>query len=197
MTVVEVHPKKIVGNWSSGIALDLHTISSAPTTEDEFGHMQFDTVRSAIGELLYQLKYRGDQNAADPMIETAAAFLTPHRDRFDLLVPVPASTHRALQPVLVLATGIGKALTLPLAACVTATRQTTQLKAVTDLDKRSELLDGLYAVDKMQTRGKRILLFDDLFRSGSTMNTITNLLLNNGQAKSVCVFTITRTRSKQ
>jgi len=93
--------------------------------------------------------------------------------------------------------GIGDAMGLPVVSCVTATRSTTQLKGVTDPEQRKTLLDGLYAADPSQIRGKRVLLFDDLFRSGSTMNAITDVLLAQGQAGSVSVLTITRTRSNQ
>ena len=48
-----------------------------------------------------------------------------------------------------------------------------------------------------RTTGKNVLLFDDLFRSGATLNAITGLLLRQGQAASVRVLTITRTRSNQ
>src|SRR3954468_2065028 len=36
-------------------------------------------------------------------------------------------------------------------------------------EERRKALDGLYAVDVSKTAGKKILLFDDLFRSGATM----------------------------
>lgn len=45
--------------------------------------------------------------------------------------------------------------------------------------------------------GKRILLFDDVFRSGATMNSITAALYDQGGAAEVCALTLTRTRSKQ
>jgi predicted amidophosphoribosyltransferase len=72
-----------------------------------------------------------------------------------------------------------------------------QLKDVVDPAKRKELLTGVYAVDATKTTGKNVLLFDDLFRSGATMNAITDLLLNEGKVASVRVLTITRTRSNQ
>lgn len=197
MSVVEIHPQNITGLWKAGCALDFHTTSSTPIGENQFGHMQFETVRPAIAELLYQLKYRSNRSVALDIIETAADFLKLHRQKFDLIVPVPSSTQRAVQPVLILANGIGGALKIPVAESVSTTRPTTQLKGVTDPEERKKLLDGLYTVDVAQTRGQNILLFDDLFRSGSTMNAITEVLLGEGKAATVRVLTITKTRSNQ
>lgn len=195
MAVVKINPIKIEGRWLSGIALDLHTTSSTPIGYNEYGHMQFDTVRPEIAELLYRLKNRADKDAAGPIIETAANFLSPHRDKFDAIVPVPPSHQRVLQPVIVLAEGIGTALGVPVLSCITTTRPTTQLKNVTDPDERKKQVDGLYQVDATQTCGRSILLFDDLFRSGTTMNTITEELLGSGRAAAVRALTITKTRS--
>ena len=197
MAVVEIHPQKIRGFWKAGFALDFHTTSSAPIGYNEFGHMQFDTVRPEIAELLYRLKYRNEQDAANSIIETAASFLKPHREKFDVIVPVPPSIQRVVQPVLVLANGISTALQIPIADCVNTTRPPTQLKSVNDPDERKKLLDGLYTVDVAHTYRKSILLFDDLFRSGSTMNAITKVLLVNGEAAAVRALTITKTRSNQ
>jgi predicted amidophosphoribosyltransferase len=76
-------------------------------------------------------------------------------------------------------------------------RPTTQLKGVTDPEKRKELVEGLYAVDPTCTAGRSVLLFDDLFRSGSTMNAITDVLMQQGRATVVRALTITKTRSNQ
>lgn len=195
MAIVKINPIKIEGRWNSGVALDLHTTSSTPIGYNEFGYMQFDTVRPEIAELLYRLKNRADKDAAGPIIETAANFLTAHRDKFDSIVPVPPSHQRALQPVIVLAEGIGAALCIPVLSCITTTRPTRQLKNVTDSEERKKQVAGLYQVDATQTRGRRILLFDDLYRSGTTMNSITELLLDVGQATTVNAVTITKTRS--
>jgi competence protein ComFC len=195
--MTKINPQKIAGKWKSGIALDVHTLSSIHLGVNEQGHDVYDTTRSEIGELLYRLKYKADMAAANDIIAAAAEYLKPHAAKFDLIVPVPPSGTRAVQPVITLARGIAGATKLPVIECITLTRAATQLKGVTDVDKRKELLAGLHAVDTKQTKGKRILLFDDLFRSGSTMNAITDLLLGAGQAASVSVLTITRTRSNQ
>lgn len=195
--MVVLHPQRIEGKWKFGVALDFHTTSSTAVGNNEYGHMQFDTVRPEIAELLYQLKYRGNQEIVPQIVAAVAKFLSPHRTKFDLMVPVPPSSVRVIQPVIILARGIGAAVDLPVVECIATTRTTAQLKGVTDPEKRRELVDGLYAVDAGQTVGKRVLLFDDLFRSGTTMNAVTGVLLSQGQAATVSALTITKTRSNQ
>lgn len=195
--MVEIHPQVINGNWLRGIALDFHTTSSTPAGPNEYGHMQYSTVRPPIAELLYQLKYKSDMAAAQGIIDTAGAYLNRSSAALDLIIPVPPSNPRTVQPVIVLADGVGKVANLPVVNCVTTTRATSQLKNVTDPEERRKLVDGLYAVDARYTEGKNVLLFDDLYRSGSTLNAITDVVLSQGRAASVRVLTITKTRSNQ
>lgn len=195
--MVAIHPQKIEGRFRAGIALDLHTTSSIPIGPNEAGHLQFATTRPEIAELLYQLKYNNSDQAANGIIEAAAGYLLPHRAQFDLIIPVPPSSVRTVQPVLILASGIGAAVGLPVVNCITTTRPTAQLKNVTNPDERQKLVDGLYTVDPAHTAGKSILLFDDLFRSGTTMNAVTDVLLRQGSARSVCAYTITKTRTNR
>ena len=192
--MAKIDPQKLTGKWLSGIALDVHTISSTHLGINESGHDVFDTKRSELGELLYRLKYRSDEAAAKEIVETASKFLAPHRAKFDFIVPVPPSGARPLQPVITLANGIGAALDIPVIECVTTTREATQLKGVIDPERRKELLNGLHTVDATRTAGRNVLLFDDLYRSGSTMNAITDLLMTSGKAASVRVLAITCTR---
>lgn len=164
---------------------------------DQHGYDIYDTTRSEIGELLYQLKYRNDLSASHRIVQAASTFLKRSRSKFDVIVPVPPSGHRQVQPVGVLAHGIGRELNLPVVDCVTTRRAPTPLKGVQFADERRELMQGLYAVNTDSTAGKSILLFDDLYRSGTTLNTITELLMNEGCAQAVRVLTITKTRSNR
>jgi predicted amidophosphoribosyltransferase len=102
-------PRRIIGKWSQGYALDYHSVSSVFLGHNQFGHPEYDTKRSEVGELL----------------------------------------------------------------------------------------DGLHEVDTPATQDKKILLFDDLYRSGATMNAITAALYEQGKAAEVFALTITRTRSNQ
>jgi len=70
------------------------------------------------------------------------------------------------------------------------------MKDVYDYDTRLKLLQGAHQVEQTLVEAKKVLLFDDLFRSGATMNAITNDLYETGKAADVFALTITRTRSK-
>jgi predicted amidophosphoribosyltransferase len=193
--VTKINPQKIYGNFVSGWALDVHTLSSTYLGVNDNGHEVYDTTRSEVGDLLYRLKYRFDRDAGNEIARVAAAYIARTKTKFDVLVPVPPSGARALQPVIFLANAIGAAVPLMVADCVTTIRATEPLKGVTDKARRKELLAGLHAIDANQTEGRHILLLDDLFRSGSTLNAITDVLTGEGKAASVRVLTITKTRS--
>jgi hypothetical protein len=108
VAIVEVHPERIDGPWTDGFVLDRHVVSSRPI--GYLGeHMQFETIRSTLGELVYQLKYRtGDPN---DIVETAVAFITERwSGAIDCVVPPPPSLHRTKQPAVLIAEGIATSL---------------------------------------------------------------------------------------
>jgi predicted amidophosphoribosyltransferase len=193
---ITINPHRLVGPWNSGYALDVHTTSSTMIGHNAFGHPVFDTVRSPLGELLYRLKNRGDETVIPEIVETAATFLRGWGVRLDALVPVPPSnTTRKRQPVIAVARALGEALRVPVGeACVRKVKSTAQLKDVFDFAKRTEILNGAFAVDVAKTTGKRLLLLDDLYRSGATVSAITRLLLTMGAAGAVHLLTLTQTR---
>ena len=71
-------------------------------------------------------------------------------------------------------------------SCIRKVKSTAQLKDVFELAKRTELLQDAFAADREKTAGQRILVFDDLYRSGATAGTITRLLASEDSAKAVC-----------
>lgn len=72
-----------------------------------------------------------------------------------------------------------------------------QLKDVEDLDERTKLLDESLAIgDPAMVAGKKVLLVDDLYRSGATLTVATKKLRAVGAAY-VGVLKMTKTRSKR
>lgn len=193
----KIKPKTLRGPWAAGIALDVHTTGSTFLGHNEYGHPVFDTGRSPIGELVYRLKYRGDKDALREIVETVASFLLgTWKLQADILVPVPPSnTARRNQPVMEVAVSVSGRCGIPLCgSCISKVKSTAQLKDVFELAKRTELLRDAFAVDQAMTSGKKILVFDDLYRSGATAGTICRLLASEGGAKAVYLLTLTQTR---
>ena len=95
---------KITGNWTRGLAFDLHTVASSYLGVDEYGQNRFDNTRSEMGELVYQLKY---WNTALPKI---IHLLTAIKgiETLDAIIPVPSSKKRAVQPVDAIAQALGE-----------------------------------------------------------------------------------------
>ena len=73
-----------------------------------------------------------------------------------------------------------------------------QLKNVEDADERQKLLrESMSLSGDHDVSGKKILLIDDLYRSGATLSVATELLIEQGGAGSVSVLTMTKTRSRR
>ena len=197
MQMANFQPRKIFGRWRDGYALDLHTLNSTFMGYDEFGHARFDTTRSELGELLYKLKFNRDHTVVPIIVEAIVEFLDSWKPPIEAIVPVPASSERPVQPVIALAEALSAQASIPMLDCVRKVRETRQLKNVTDLDERLSLLEGLHEVDASSVSGKKILLLDDLYRSGATMNSITDVLFDSGGAVDIFALTVTRTRSNR
>jgi competence protein ComFC len=195
--VTNVRPMAISGRWHAGYVLDYHTLSSTYVGDDEYGHPTFDTRRSDVGDLLYRLKYRGDKSVLDELVDVAASFVRSWNPGATILIPAPPSRPRAEQPVHLVADRLAAALGIPVHRdAVTRVKESPELKNVYAYVERLRLLEGAHRIDASIVTGQRVLLFDDLYRSGATMNTITAAPYEEGAAAEVYALALTRTRSR-
>ncbi len=192
--MTKIDARKIEGPWDEGYASDRHTIRSEYVGDNEFGHPQFNTTRSEAGELLFKLKYRSDYGVIDQLADAAAGFVSAWNPDVDLLIPATPSRVRAKQPVFLLGAEIAKRLKIEFSSdFVTRRDALPELKNVSR-EERTFLLKGAHDVRVEKVRGRKILLFDDLFQSGSTMSAICQGLLEAG-CERVFALTVTRTQS--
>ncbi len=193
---MNINVQVLEGDWKKGWALDLHTLWSIPIEDG-----RFETTRTEVGEALYQLKYHSDKTKIGPLSQVACQFMQTKWFTSYLrgIIPVPPSNlDRKFQPVTELAREIGKQLRIPVIEdYIVKTRPTDVLKNIDDPETRRKELKGAFEVKGSFLDGKRVLLFDDLYRSGETLTEITNLLYNKGNVHDVYVLTITKTRSKR
>lgn len=195
--MANVRPMRIPGRWREGYVLDYHTLGSTYLGDDEYGHPMFDTKRSDVGELLYRLKYRSDSAVLEELVDAAARFVQSWNPGVTILVPVPPSRARPQQPVHLIAEALGRKIGIPVdARGVARVKEITELKNVYAYDDRLRLLEGAHTVEASVVRGQRVLLFDDLYRSGATMNAITAALYDEGAVADVYALALTKSRSR-
>ncbi len=187
---------KIHGNWKKGIALDLHTKSSEYLGLDEFGHDRFETIRTEMGELVYKLKYKSDLSVVPQIVN--AIVKIGGIEKMDYIIPVPPSNiHRRFQPVFIIAEELSRKIDVELAMdLILKIRETPELKNITDDKERDNITRDAFSLnDTYDLSGLKVLILDDLYRSGTTLRAITSLLHEEGKVKNVYVVTLTKTRS--
>ncbi len=194
--MVAIHPMRIPGVWRQGYVLDYHTLRSELIGYDEYGNPLFDTRRTEMGELLYQLKYKRNLDALDALGKAATTFVKSWKVTLDAIVPVPPTKHRRVQPVFAIAARIANALRISFRQdFVRNDRNAKELKNVFDFNERIALLENAYRVRDQSLHSKVVLLFDDLYRSGATLNAVTRVLYEQAGCATVYALALTRTRT--
>ncbi len=174
--------KEIKGNWDLGFVLDKHTVRSVPIGNNEFGHMQFDTTRTEIGQALFQLKNRSDWKQVEPLAEELKRTAFPLFSDVGLIVPVPPSQARQRQPVFEIANALAEK-TGPnsfedIVQKTPAQVGTPQLKNLNSKATKVAALSGRLSInDEIDVDGKwNVLVIDDIFDTGASMEAVCGVL---------------------
>ncbi|MGH6697508.1 ComF family protein [Sphingopyxis sp.] len=185
------------GKWHSGLAFDLHTISSTHLGVDEFGHDRFENTRSEMGELVYQLKYRYDKASLSKIVSLLDKI--KGIEKFDYIAPIPPTNKkRPFQPVELIAHALGERRGVKVVPHLFTNDGDEELKGISDPVERVERLQkAIKLANGTDVSRKKILLVDDLYRSGTTLRVVTDLLYDKGKAEKVSVLTMTKTRSNR
>lgn len=193
---IRIRPIMVKGNWRAGWALDLHTVTSKFVSNGSF-----DTTRTEIGELLYNLKYQGDESKIRPIAEIAARFIQNRWvfENISAIIPIPPSDlEREFQPVFKVTEEIGRIVNRPAPLnYLVKIRKTVPLKSLEEYTSRKEQLKGAFDVRDQRYESQCVLLFDDLYRSGETLRAATEVLMEKGKISRVYVLTLTKTRIKR
>jgi ATP-dependent DNA helicase RecQ len=176
------HPRQLSGPWNTGWALGFHS-----------RYQGSEWTRSPVGELAFRLKYQGDFNAIPPLVQKIKDLIQDHPEiaQVDAVIPVPSSVQREKDPVSSLASEIAKQVKINYWPVLAKSRKTEQQKQFQTLAQKKANVAGAFQLQS-SVKGKRLLVLDDLFDSGATLEEITKLLKQSGADK-VNVLTITRT----
>ena len=194
---MKISPRAIAGPWKAGFTLDEHTVSSDFLGYNEQGHAVYDTVRSEVGELVHRLKYQGDQSTAPRLARVVAEFISSKNLPIDVVVPMPPSKQRSVQPVRSIAASVAKRLDIAYdSRALRKVRESPELKSMTELKDRRAALAGAFIASAEALKGKSVLLLDDLYRSGASMEEAARAIRKSG-AKAVYALALTRTRTNR
>jgi predicted amidophosphoribosyltransferase len=196
---MQVQVRKLVGSWDLGYALHKHTLSSVYIGDNEYGHPQFDTTRFEPGEALYQLKYRGDWTQVGPLAAQVQTTLLPLFGTIDLIIPMPASTTRARQPVYEITNELGRLINVPVFDDIVmkapSPQGSPQLKNLHNREEKDAALDGIFSINpSIPNEGCfNALLLDDLFDTGATVDAVCKTLRTYKKINRVYAASITWT----
>jgi len=176
---LKVSLRQIRGPWDEGWVLDKHSASSVYLGDDQYGHPQFNTTRTEVGEATFQLKYRNDWTQAQPLATAIAQNICPKLSQVGFIVPMPASSQRVRQPVTEVANALGIIMKVPVFSNVLMkAKNGKSLKDLNTKDEKIEAIGDSFSVnDEISNDGQwNVLIVDDLFHTGASMETACNVL---------------------
>ncbi|SJZ44372.1 ComF family protein [Selenihalanaerobacter shriftii] len=151
-----------------------------------------------IPDYIHDFKYEGRQALAQPLGKLLGIYGLEFYDRqkLDLIIPVPLAEekfkNRGFNQAYLLAKEVGGCLDLPVDNRVLKRAVNTASQSKLSLLERKENVNSVFYCEPEKTKdikGKNILLIDDIYTTGSTVNECSKVLLRAG-AKEVSVLTL-------
>ena len=194
---MDVNVKIINGNWHAGYTLDKHVKSSVFIGDNQYGHPDFDTVRTDVGEAMYQLKYKNDRKKIPLLVDAFIENLKSKLSSVGFIVPMPPSKRRVFQPLTELAKEIAKKMDVPLCENILIKKvRTPQMKDIESIKEKIKVLATAFSI-KDEIVGEDcwdVLLIDDIYGSGTSLNDTALTLKTYSKVNNIYVVAFTRKR---
>lgn len=140
--------------------------------------------RHRARDAVLRLKYGGYMYPADAFARMMSGELAAAAGLADMLVPVPSGffsvKKRGFSPAGVISERLSLYLELPTVNAVKAFPDKAEQKKLSLAGRRRNAEKSFYLSDKVDIKGKRIILIDDVTTTGSTLSAIAKLLLDGG-----------------
>ena len=151
-----------------------------------------------IGSLVRALKYDGILSSANLLGELTALYLKQISSewgiKFENFIIVPVPLHpsrervRGFNQSLLIAEAMSSEVNIKIYNALIRTKRTTPQTDIRDRNKRKANVDGCFSIAiSKDVRGKNILLIDDVFTTGATINEAVKTLKNAGARKVIAL----------
>lgn len=149
-----------------------------------------------LNEAIQQFKYQRSLSTGKALATLGAAHFPWEQQEYDVIVPVPLHVQRlrwrGFNQSLILAQAIGRAHDLPVNPfLLERTRPTVPQTELSQKERRDNVRGAFAVATPEQIVGKRVLVVDDVYTSGATVDECCRALQRGG-AEIVDVFTLAR-----
>lgn len=149
----------------------------------------------AMQEAIHTFKYRKKLSQGTSLSyygAESAVFDTIEKDFFDFIIPVPIHRNRLIKRGFnqseIIAKAFSKRLSLPVYASALKRIKDTKPQSKLSLSQRIKNVENIFTFNKkMNISGKNIIITDDIFTTGSTLNSLSKFLKENGAGYIMCI----------
>lgn len=187
VSLSDIEPVPLSGNFDLGFALGEYSIKESAKRK-----------KTKVGDLLHKFKYEQNRHAGVILADLASDLISSQivLKSSDLMLTIPPSFRsRSFDPVSFIAERIEERTKIRWERDVfLRTRLTKPQKSIWDKELKQWNVFNTFRIAKpLQLEGKTILLIDDIFDSGATLNEI-SAILREVAAHRVYVLVLARTQ---
>lgn len=148
-------------------------------------------------EAVHAFKFRGRKDVGRAIVRCLTGRLARCADAFDIIVPMPVTEKRlkdrGFNQTFIISEEISRITQKPIEyGTLRKTRETLDQLSLSREERRKNIRGAFSCTGKNGVKGKRMLLVDDLFTTGSTAREACKALLSLGP-KEVLFFALART----
>jgi ComF family protein len=151
-----------------------------------------------LKEVIHQFKYRSHQSLAKPLAHLLLSVYRSNQENLssDMMIPVPLhrsrERERGFNQALELSRKLSRFIRTPVVSGLLVRSRPTKVQAGLSRRERRLNLAGAFRLSRSGVvEDKRVLLVDDVFTTGATLNECAKILKRNG-AQRVNVLTVAR-----